>query len=308
MKAQLALLIAALGAGVPSAMATEAGGWAPVVLPHTEQRDIHSHHTGHDYRIFVSVPQRPAPPDGYPVIYVLDGNALFPILAVQADARETRPDSASRGSVVVVGIGYPGDALYDPNKRARDYTPPPLPGDASTAADPPNGGADKFLSFVQSELKPLIEARYRIDPHRQTLFGHSYGGLFTLYTLINQPNAFQQYVAASPSIWWNHRQLLRQREHLLSSTERLEPTRVWLTVGGAEKPATSTSPATEHERRRAERRMRTNLLAFSERLAPLDHHGLTRTLTIYPDADHGDNGALTAVGVIDFALRATPAR
>ena len=307
-KAKMALLIAGLGMGPASAYAAETTGWLPVVLPQTEQRDIHSHHTGHDFRIFVSEPQKPPPPDGYPVIYVLDGNALFPLVALQANALETRPDSASRQSIVVVGVGYPGYALYDPARRARDYTPPPPTANAPAETDQQYGGADRLLAFIQTELKPLVEARYRINPHRQTLFGHSYGGLFTLYALISQPDAFQNYVAASPSIWWNHRQLLGQSDCLLASATRLEPTRLWLTVGGAEEPTTDTPPASAHERRRAERRMRSNLQAFSERLAPLDRHGLTRTLTTHPNADHGENGTLTAAGVLDFALRTEMSR
>jgi predicted alpha/beta superfamily hydrolase len=301
-KATIALL-AGLGAGHAPAHAAEISGWAPVVLPQTEQRDIHSRHTGHDFRIFISKPQQPPPSNGYPVIYVLDGNALFPMLALQANAREMRPDSASRNSVVVVGVGFPGDDFLYLDKRTMDYTPPPPAADAPADTGQPHGGADRFLAFMQTELKPLVEARYRIDRHRQTLFGHSYGGLFTLYTLINQPDAFQNYLAASPSIWWNDRQLLRQSNRLLASAAALKPTHLWLTVGGAEEPATDTTPASEHERRRAERRMRSNSQALFERLEPLDRHGLTRTLTIHPNADHGENSTLTAAGAIEFVLQ-----
>lgn len=305
MKAALALLVAGLGFGIASAQAAEADGWKPVVLPQTEQRDIHSRHTGHDFRIFLSKPQQPPPPEGYPVLYVLDGNALFPMLATLADALENRPDPVSRASILVVGIGYPSDALYDVNRRARDYTPPPENADFK---DLRYGGAEQFLAFMQTELKPLIEGRYPVDTQRQTLFGHSHGGLFTLYTLINQPNTFQNYLAASPSIWWNDRQLLSQSDRLLADASSLKPTRLWLTVGGAEEPATGTTPTFERERHRAERQMRSNVQALFERLAPLDRQGLTRTLTIYPDAGHSENSTLTAAGAINFALQSTAPR
>ncbi|WP_019341769.1 alpha/beta hydrolase [Stutzerimonas stutzeri] len=302
MNALMALLIASLGLGCASARAAEAGGWKPVVLPQAEQRDIHSHNTGDDYRIFISQPQQPAPPGGYPVLYVLDGNALFPMLAVQANARERRPDPATRASVVVVGIGYPGGQLYDIDRRARDYTPP-----TTVATDEREGlrygGADRFLAFVQTELKPLIEARYPIHPYRQTLFGHSHGGLLTLYALMTQPDAFQNYLAASPSIWWNDRQLLEQSGPPLSESN-LRSKRLWMTVGEYEEPLHGKVAASERERRLVERRMRSNVQELFERWASLEHRSLKRTFTIHQGAGHGENSALTAAYAIDFALLA----
>jgi predicted alpha/beta superfamily hydrolase len=304
MNALMALLIASLGLGCASARAAEAGGWKPVVLPQAEQRDIHSRNTDDDYRIFISQPQQPAPLGGYPVLYVLDGNALFPMLAVQANARESRPDPATRASVVVVGIGYPGDALYDVDRRARDYTPPALAANHERD-DAHYGGADQFLAFVQTELKPLIEARYPIDPHRQTLFGHSHGGLFTLYTLMSEPDAFQNYLAASPSIWWNDRQLLEQSSPPLSESN-LQSKRLWMTVGEAEEPEPLLGKVatSERERRLVARRMRSNVQGLFERWASLEGHGLKRTLTIHPGAGHGENATLTAADAINFALQA----
>ena len=304
MNASMALLIASLGLTIASAQTAKADEWTSVVLPQTEQRDIHSHNTGDDYRIFISQPQQPAPPGGYPVLYVLDGNALFPMLAVQANARESRPDPATRASVVVVGIGYPGDALYDVDRRARDYTPPALAANHERD-DAHYGGADQFLAFVQTELKPLIEARYPIDPHRQTLFGHSHGGLFTLYTLMSEPDAFQNYLAASPSIWWNDRQLLEQSGLALSESN-LQSKRLWMTVGEAEEPEPLLGKVatSERERRLVARRMRSNVQGLFERWASLEGHGLKRTLTIHPGAGHGENATLTAADAINFALQA----
>ncbi|WP_278362020.1 alpha/beta hydrolase [Stutzerimonas kunmingensis] len=192
MKGALLAVLASLGLAAVQAHAGEAAGWQPIQLPHSSQRDLHSQRTGKDYRIFVSEPRHAPPPGGYPVLYVLDGNALFPGLAIQAQALEDRPDPNLRDSVLVVGIGYPGEALYDFKARAEDYTPKAddrqrLPG----REPPPSGGADDFLAFIEDELKPQIAQRYPVDARRQTLFGHSYGGLFTLYTLFTKPQAFR---------------------------------------------------------------------------------------------------------------------
>src|SRR3546814_16304406 len=72
----LLALLASLGLAAVQAHAGEEAGWQPVQLPHSSQRDLHSQRTGKDYRIFVSEPRHAPPPGGYPVLYVLDGNAL----------------------------------------------------------------------------------------------------------------------------------------------------------------------------------------------------------------------------------------
>lgn len=273
-------------------------GWGPVSLPFSEQRDLRSQATGRTYRIFVSQPPGEAPPDGFPVVYVLDGNAYFPALSLQAHALGQRPDPSLREAVLVVGIGYPADALVDIPTRAEDYTPPAP--DAAQSGDrlaSRHGGAERFLDFIEHELKPRIAARYRVDPARQTLFGHSYGGLFTLYTLFTRPQAFQAYVAASPSIWWNRGYLLGLVPRLARATH--PPVRLLLSVGGAEQPAPGAPLATPRDRHLAERRMVDNARELAATLAGMP--GLQVRLHIEPDADHAANGLLTAPRVLDFA-------
>lgn len=276
MKGALLALLVSLGLATVQAHAGEEAGWQPVQLPHSSQRDLHSQRTGKDYRIFVSEPRHAPPPDGYPVLYVLDGNALFPGLAIQAQALEDRPDPNLRDSVLVVGIGYPGEALYDFKARAEDYTPKAddrqrLPG----REPPPSGGADDFLAFIEHELKPLIAKRYQVDARRQTLFGHSYGGLFTLYTLFTKPQAFQGYVAASPSIWWYQGYVERTLEAFERQlVDQPVAARLLVTAGGAEEPAADAAMDDPRQRHMAERRMVGNARDLVDRLQRLSSHGL----------------------------------
>jgi predicted alpha/beta superfamily hydrolase len=58
-------------------------------------------------------------------------------------------------------------------------------------------GADKFLDFITSELIPMAEKDYKIST--RILYGHSFGGGFTIYTLLNRPNSFNYYIASSPT-------------------------------------------------------------------------------------------------------------
>lgn len=89
-------------------------------MPSTHMWDMPSD-GGEIYRIFVSFPATEMPADGYPVLYVLDGNATF---AAFAEARRIQ-ERYDVGKSIVVGVGYPTDKAYD-TRRLNDYTPPML--------------------------------------------------------------------------------------------------------------------------------------------------------------------------------------
>jgi len=165
------------------------------------------------WRITLYVPPGEAPSGGWPVLYLLDGNA---VTATAIDIERVQAPYPEATGIVsrfaIVGIGYPGDEAYNGLRRSWDYTPPPgrsyppyKPGGPTLRT----GGARDFLSFVVTELRPAIERRIRIDPTRQALFGHSFGGLFALFALANAPTAFSHWIAASPSVYWEDLVLLQ---------------------------------------------------------------------------------------------------
>lgn len=188
----------------PARAAGDGDTWAAVVLPTARQLDIRASGTGHPYRLFVQEPAAPAPAEGRPVLYVLDGNAAFPVAAFLARSAEGRREVTGQVPPLVVGIGYPGDDDFHVAARRRDYTP----GAPDTERSATEGCAERFLDFIEQEVKPLIEARYPVDRTRQALFGHSFGGLFVLHALFTRPASFSTFIASSPSIWWQDRRVL----------------------------------------------------------------------------------------------------
>lgn len=258
----------ALAAGsLIAPLAHAADGWTGVTLPQTtRQRDFTSAITGQQYRIFISVPSQPAPAGGHPVLFALDGNASFPTLALMARMAGWRHASGVNPPVVVA-IGYPGEHDYG-IPRGRDYTPPSgVPGDKTGAS----GGVELFLDFIERELKPLVATLAPVDPSRQALFGHSYGGLCTLYALFNRPAMFQTYLAASPSIWYGERAVLAGLQGFEGRVARL-PARpsLMLSVGELEQPAPGNKPLQGHEAVAAGRRMVDEARELGERLRKLD--------------------------------------
>lgn len=226
-----ALLLPALPASAapPQALAIFADG-QPVTIPHARQHDVDSAITGQHYRIFVSVPQTLPPPGGYPIIYVLDGNAAFPLAAHISRNVERRQPITGIGPALVIGIGYAGDNDYHLKARARDYTL------AAGTHDPAaEGGAERFLDFVEQELKPQVSSMFTVNPKKQAIFGHSYGGLLVLHALFTRPDAFSTYLAASPSIWWQNKHLLGEmRSFLAASGNRSQWPTVQVSVGALE--------------------------------------------------------------------------
>ncbi len=140
----------------------------------------------------------------YPVIYLLDGEShLAGLASIQAYYNYFRfPE------MIVV-------AISNADHRTRDLTPTEV---ASRNGAPveASGGADAFRSFLSEELIPHIDATYATSAHR-VLMGHSYGGLFTIQTLLEQPGLFTNYVALDPSLDWDDGRWLEQALPVLSS-------------------------------------------------------------------------------------------
>jgi len=150
---------------------------------------------GREFHIYVALPEDydSSADRRYPVIYILDGGTLFPMLLGYSrylKFAEEVPET------IVVGISYGNDNSVDGNYRSTDYTAP--------AADRDYwGGAATFQKMLESELLPLVEDSYRADPAMRVIFGHSIGGQFVLFTALTRPGLFQGYIASNPALHRN---------------------------------------------------------------------------------------------------------
>lgn len=146
-----------------------------------------------DRRVAVYLPQHYSDPaKRFPVIYLLDGGAeedfhhVTGLVSISAAYGLTK-------EAIVVGI--------EGKHRRHDLTSPSAdPADLKSA--PTSGGSSAYRRFLVEELKPWVDARYRTDG-RSALMSESLAGLFVLETALGTPRAFDDYVAISPSVWWN---------------------------------------------------------------------------------------------------------
>lgn len=154
---------------------------------------------GPGHRLFLAVPKAAPPASGWPVLYMLDGNAAFDFL--------TAADLAGVPGLMVVGVGYDTEKQFARELRTLDFTAPDGPGDGlrpdHVHAGRMAGGAALFHDRLTGPLRVAAEQGLPVDPARRTLWGHSFGGLFALYALLARPQGFARYAAISPSIWWD---------------------------------------------------------------------------------------------------------
>lgn len=271
--------------------------------------------SGAEFRIFVARPLLPPPPAGYPVIYMLDGNAAFGTMTEAVRLQSARPQATGVEPAVVVGIGYPTDLPLDLERRTFDYTPEVDRTALSPRPDgspwPPTGGAAAFLDFIEDELKPMISAELPVDPHRQALFGHSFGGLFTLYALFKKPHAFRAYIAGSPSIWFGDRAILAAERDLPALLrDGAADLRVMIAVGALEQtlsPGEQQAPAGARRAAWIEKnRMVDNARELAERLEGLAPRGVRVAYEEFPGENHVSVIPALISRALRFALATTP--
>lgn len=152
---------------------------------------------------------------GYPVLYLLDGDAHF---------------HSANGVAHFMGAEFQIPELIivaiTNTNRTRDLTPTNSTKDIDGNEAPmfaSSGGGETFLQFLNEELIPHIETSYRTIPYR-ILVGHSFGGLLAMACFLRWPSVFQAYIAIDPSLWWDDEVLLRNAREVLPKATDLHNT------------------------------------------------------------------------------------
>ena len=258
----------------PSAQSATTEG-APYVLKGTQVWTVPDPVSGRDYEVFVSLPAsyETSPDRRYPVVYVTDADYAFPI--IRQIARRVNLDGPVIEEFILVGLSYArGD---NPTaSRNRDYTPTPNgPRRASSAV---HGGGPAYQTWLKTQALPFIESRFRADPARRVLLGHSYGGLLGAQILFTEPELFSAYVLGSPSFWFD-RGHIRTMEAAYARGHRDLKADVFMYIGGWEVPGPDRRNTTDADMVGDVRRM--------EAILKGRHYpGLTVQSVVLEDEDH----------------------
>lgn len=201
---------------------------------------------GKDYELYISFPSGYSTKDtiSYPVLYALDGKSTIRFI-----------DQINKGfssikkieDVIIVGINPGIDRKSTAINRYYDYT---ISVDTIKERKTDKkygvpegtvktGGAAKFLESIKSEIVPFIDKNYKTNNDRG-IIGHSLGGLFTAYCLINSDGYFTRFGISSPSLYWNNEELLNQavteieNKYYNKIEWNIPPTKVFTSVGELE--------------------------------------------------------------------------
>lgn len=178
------------------------------ILPSTEVRYLKSKVNGINYKIYINIPASYHHSNkNYPAMYVLDANYSFPLAKQIVEHLNERNRIED---VFIIGIAYDGPPNYKLN-RTRDYTPTFVKkGGYGPEYQKASGGAKLFKQFIHQELIPYLNKHFRLNQKR-TLVGHSFGGLFATWLLLEPSADFQNYIIVSPSLWYDNKFLLNAK-------------------------------------------------------------------------------------------------
>jgi predicted alpha/beta superfamily hydrolase len=158
----------------------------------------------------------------YPVLYMQDGQNLFdPAASFAGSWRvDLAMDWAAARRIEGIAVGIPNSG----EDRIAEYSP---------FDDPKTGPgrAAEYVAYLAQTIKPLVDARFRTLPGRETtgVVGSSMGGLVSLFAGFARPDVFGIMAALSPSLWFAGRAIFG-----LLETAPFHSGKVYLDVGRLE--------------------------------------------------------------------------
>jgi uncharacterized protein len=196
---------------------------------------------GEERTVFISTPSGyNDSKESYQVLYVLDGASDMigftkylsgygvcpPLIVVSIDEVNSTRDMFPSKPLYKRGT-QPTTAWYNKieNSELRTYKPTEKIGEA-----------DKFLSFIETELFPYIEKNYRTKSYR-ICCGQSRAGLCVTHAFLTHTAMFNAYIALSPSLYWDDGLIMKTAEEKLAGLN-FKHRQFYFNIGGNEIPST----------------------------------------------------------------------
>ncbi len=145
----------------------------------------------------------------YPVVYLLDGSADEDFIHISGLYQfNSFPWVNHAPRSIIVGIANV--------ERKRDFTyPTTIAGEIKKY--PSAGHSNRFINFIEKELQPFIQNKYKTNLTK-TIIGESLGGLLATEILLKKPTLFNKYIILSPSLWWDDGSLLKLGSEIFEKT------------------------------------------------------------------------------------------
>lgn len=254
----------------------------PVVLARAEQWTSSSA-DGHAYDVMLAWPDTPAPPQGFPLLVVLDASQSFATVTETMRRHARRPPATGVEPMVILGVSQREAPQAMADARRRDF------------AGFEWRAFDRWLTALVSED---LAHDLAIDPSRRTLLGHSMAGMAALRHVLSADGAFTRCAAISPSVWAGVDELESAIQRTTSDV--LASRRLLLSVGDYEEklaPWHTGLDAKTSETRRSERQMVSGATRLSDRLKPL----IGLEFRLISEADHASALTLSLPAALRLA-------
>lgn len=204
----------------------------------TDTHRLVSGYNKKEYQLKVLLPATYSKADTlrYPVLYVLDGDYSTTMFQTMLHLFSLAPELQDVIIVTIDGVNKSQEQWLA--SRYYDYTPSSDPqadtGIAKFMKTPvvPSGGAAYFLQTLEKQILPWVEQHYKTNADKG-LSGHSLGGLFAAYCLLQKPALFRKYSINSPSLWWRQGEMAKQFASTATPNAAIEA-RVFLSAGKME--------------------------------------------------------------------------
>ena len=122
---------------------------------------------------------------------------------------------------------------------------------------------------------PFVDKEYDTKNSEKIFYGHSFGGLFLVYSLLQNDGIFDEFFIASPSLWWGDSKILKDALDNDGKLKiRLKASFIRLSVGELEKRAGKTD--------------KENILKAADLAEILKKSGVKYEFKIYEGQGHGD--------------------
>ena len=123
------------------------------------------------------------------------------------------------------------------------------------------------MSVLKNEIIPFIEKNYNVNGDRG-IEGHSLGGWFAAYCLLQEPELFNRYGINSPALWWDNDKIFEIEKSYSEKNKNLNA-QVFITVGSKEGDE-----------------MVPKMTAFADTLKAHNYTGLTLASQIFEGEEH----------------------
>ena len=148
------------------------------------------------YKVWTGVPNKTPPPSGFPILYLLDGNAVMDRVS-EPLLKKLSEDNPP----VIVAVGYQTVEPFELNARSFDYTPPVTESGKQCQQQRSRecGGSLIFRHLLEETIAPVAEQGLKIDQRKRGIWGHSLGGIYVLNAYLSS-SLFTLFYSTSPTL------------------------------------------------------------------------------------------------------------